>query len=195
MNSLTDNNKPDRAQIQSEYKPLRTGWFKLDEQMEWQEFISRYDFDLFVTLTFREDIKRSKAEKRFEKWLGSLNNELFGWRYKRKGLGIQCAVAYESQKRGTLHLHALLGAKGLKELNIEYMAKLWKCNGQRDKRTGTLLNRIANGHAVIDIYDPSRGAIQYMTKHILKDGEIDMFVPRKERVGKACSIETAEIVS
>jgi hypothetical protein len=179
MHMRIDNDKHDREQRQSEYKPLNTGYFNLDLQKGWQEFISRYDFDLFVTLTFREDIKHRKAVTRFKKWLGSLNHALFGWRYKRKGLGIRYAVAYESQKRGTLHLHVLLGAEGLKELNMEYMAKLWKCNGQRDKN-GTLIDRIVNGHAVIDIYDPARGAIQYMTKHIFKDGEIDMFAPLKE---------------
>lgn len=146
----------------------------------------------FVTLTFREDIERSKADKRFEKWLGSFNCELFGWRYRRKGLGIRYAVAYEYQNRGTLHFHALLGAEGLKELNREHMAKLWKSNGQLDKKTGSLVDRIVNGHAVIDIYDPARGAIKYMTKHIFKDGVLDIFVPRKEREDKACSIETAE---
>jgi hypothetical protein len=185
MHMRIDNNKPNREQRQSEFKPLKTGWPKLDLQKGWQEFISRYDFDLFVTLTFREDIKHGKAVTRFKKWLGSLNHALFGWRYKRKGLGIRYAVAYESQKRGTLHLHVLLGAEGLKELNMEYMAKLWKCNGQRDKN-GTLIDRIVNGHAVIDIYDPARGAIQYMTKHIYKDGELDMSAPRKEREEGKC---------
>ncbi|MCZ6685740.1 MAG: hypothetical protein O6849_07150 [Candidatus Dadabacteria bacterium] len=183
MQSLNGKNEPNREQRQSEFKPLKTGWPKLDLQKGWQEFISRYDFDLFVTLTFREDIKHGKAVTRFKKWLGSLNKELFGWRYKRKGLGIRYAVAYESQKRGTLHFHTLLGAKGLKELNREHMAKLWKCNGQRDKN-GTLIDRIVNGNADIKIYDPTLGAIQYMTKHIYKDGEIDMSAPRTERVGK-----------
>jgi len=184
MHSLTNNKKPDSEQTQREYKPLRTGWIKLDLQKEWQEFIPRYEFDLFVTLTFRDEIELWKAKKRFEKWLGSLNKDLFGWRYRRNGLGIRYAVAYECQRRGTLHLHALLGAKGLKELNREHMAKLWKCNGQRNKKTGTLVDRIVNGHAVIDIFDPARGAIKYMTKHILKDGELDIFAPRKEREGK-----------
>jgi hypothetical protein len=170
MQSLTDNNKPDSEQKQSEYKPLRTGWFKRDLQEDWVELISRYDFDLFATLTFRDEIEPWMAEKRFKKWLGSLNRALFGWRYKRQGLGIRCSVAYEYQKRGTLHFHALLGAEGLKELNREHMAELWKTNGQRDKKTGTLVDRIVNGNAVIDIYDPARGAIQYMTKHIFKDG-------------------------
>lgn len=170
---------------------------KRNEQKAWIELISRYEYDLFVTLTFREETKRCLAEKRFEKWLGSLNKELFGWRYRLKGLGIRYAVVYENQKRGTLHLHALLGAEGLKEenmkhlakLKMEYWAKLWKCNGQRDKN-GNLLRRIVNGHAVIDFYDPERGAIQYMTKHIFNGAEIDIFVPQNERVGKACSIET-----
>ena len=68
-----DNDKPDSKQKQREYKPLKTGWPKLDLQKGWQEFISRYDFDLFVTFTFRDEIKLWKAKMRFKKWLGSLD--------------------------------------------------------------------------------------------------------------------------
>ena len=192
MHMRIDNDKHDREQRQREYKPLKTGWFKHDLQKDWLEFISRYDFDLFATFTFRDEIEPWKAEKRFQKWLGSLNHTLFGWRYRRQGKGIRYAVAYEYQKRGTLHFHALLGAKGLKELNREHIAKLWKSNGQRDKKTGTLVDRIINGHAVIDIYDPARGAKQYLTKYIFKGGEIDIFAPRKDERASACSIETTE---
>ncbi len=191
MNTLNDDNKPDSEQKEIKYKPLNTGYFKLDLQKDWFDLISRYDFDLYATFTFRDEIKPWKAEKRFQKWLGSLNCDLFGWRYSRKGLGIRYAVAYEYQKRGTLHFHALLGAKGLKELDREYIAKLWKCNGQRDKK-GTLVDRIINGRAVIDIYDPARGAKQYLTKHIPKGVEIDIFAPRKDERASACSIETTE---
>ncbi|MCH7520033.1 MAG: hypothetical protein IH964_13565 [Candidatus Dadabacteria bacterium] len=173
MHMRIDNNKPD----------LQKGWLELT---------SRYEFDLFVTLTFREDTERWLAKKRFEKWLVSLNKDLFGRRYEQRGRGIRYVVVYGNQKRGTLHFHALLGAKGLKELDREYMAELWKCNGQQNKKTGTLLNRIVNGHAVIDIYDPARGAKHYLINHIFQGGEPDIFVPRKERVGKACSIETTE---
>ena len=104
-------------------------WYKRELQQAWLELTSRYEFDLFVTLTFREDTERWLAEMRFQKWIGTLNYELFGKRYKQRGRGIRYVVVYGNQKRGTLHFHALLGAKGLKELPREYMAKLWKCNG------------------------------------------------------------------
>ncbi|MEW6145740.1 MAG: hypothetical protein AB1598_12045 [Thermodesulfobacteriota bacterium] len=181
-NSL-GNNMPKNKQKQSEYEPLRTGWIKLDLQEAWREFISRYDYDLFVTLTFRDEIKPWIAKKRFEKWLESLNLELFGEEYKQEGLGIRYALSIEYQKRGILHFHALLGAKGLKEINREYMAKLWKTNGQRKDKAGPLLDRIVNGHAVIKPYDPAGGAIRYMTKHIRKGVEPDIFIPRIEREG------------
>jgi len=158
-----------RSSLAKKKGKARTNWPKHNLRKGWQELLERYDYDLFVTLTFREDIEHWKAKKRFEKWLGSLNNKLFGWRYRRKDLGIWGAVAYESQKRGTLHMHALLGAESLKELNMDYMAKLWKCNGQRD-RNGNLLDRIVNGHAVIKIYDPTMNTIKYMAKHIDKGG-------------------------
>jgi hypothetical protein len=182
MSSFAGKVKADSRRRLKKYKPTKLYWYMRELQKEWREFISRYDFDLFVTLTFREDTEPWLAKKRFEKWIVSLNKELFGWRYKQRGRGIRYAVVYESQKRGTLHMHALLGADELKELDREYMAELWKCNGQQ--KNGNLLNRIVNGHAVIDIYDPKRGAIQYMTKHINKGGEPDIDVPRKEREDK-----------
>lgn len=184
MNSRNENDKDDCEQKRRKYKPCRAVLFKHDLQDAWLEFISPYDFDIFATLTFREDIEPWKAEKRFNKWIGSLNCYLFGWRYKRKGLGIRYVVGIEYQKRGTLHLHALLGAEGLKEINRDYIAKLWKNNGQRYKKTGKLVDRIVNGHAVIEDYDPSRGAKHYMTKYVHKGGQVDIFVPRKERDGQ-----------
>ncbi len=172
------------------YKSRKLYSEKSERQKYWIELISRYEYDLFVTLTFREDTEFGLVKLRFEKWIDSLNKKLFRRRYKQRGRGIRYAVVYETQKRGTLHIHALLGADGLSELYWEYMAELWKCNGQQ--KNGTLLNRIVNGHAVIDTYDPKKGAIHYMTKSIYKGGEPDIYVPRKEREGKACSIETPE---
>jgi len=60
------------------------------------------------------------------------------------------------------------------------MAKLWKTNGQRNKKNGALVDRIINGHAVIEPYDLKRGAKRYLTKHIPKGGEPKIFIPRIE---------------
>ena len=60
------------------------------------------------------------------------------------------------------------------------MAKLWKSNGQRNKESGALIDRIVNGHADIKPYDPIRGAKHYLTKYIPKGGELEISVPRKE---------------
>jgi len=182
--SLSYNNKPKNEQNQNEYKPLKSGWFKIDLQNEWVELISRYEFELFVTLTFKDDIYPWKAEHRFQKWIGAINCILFTWRYKRKGLGIRYVVGIEYQKRGTLHIHALLGAKGLKVLNVELLSKLWETNGQRNKITGILIDRRVNGKAYIVPYDSSKGAKYYITKYIKKGGEVDIFVPRKELEGQ-----------
>ena len=88
-------------------KPLKVYSYKRELKKDWLELISRYEYDFFATLTFREDTERWLAEKKFEKWLGSLNNMLFGWRYKQRGRGIRYAVAFEHQKRGALHFHDL----------------------------------------------------------------------------------------
>jgi hypothetical protein len=83
-----------------------------------------------------------------------------------------------------LHLHALLGAKNLRGLDWGHMRKLWKSNGQRNEKSGDLIDLIINGHAVIDPYDPKRGAKHYLTKAVHKGGYVDIFVPRKELEGQ-----------
>ena len=170
MSSFAGKVKADSRRRLKKYKPTKLYWYMCELKKDWLELTSRYEFDLFVTLTFREDTGRWLAEKRFEKWIVSLNKVLFGERYKQRGRGIRYVVVYGNQKRGTLHFHALLGAKGLKELDREYMAELWKCNGQQNKKTGTLLNRIVNGHADIKIYDPEQGAKHYLINHIFQGG-------------------------
>ncbi len=104
MNTLADKIKVDSEQRKSEYKPLKVDWYKLDEQKAWLKLTSRYEFDLFATLTFREDTERWLAEKRFEKWIVSLNKVLFGKRYKQRGRGIRYVVVYGNQKRGNTTL-------------------------------------------------------------------------------------------
>ncbi len=73
------------------------------------------------------------AETRFEKWLGSLNHASSTGGMRQRG---QC-IRHVGMRRlriseeGDASLSRLLGAKGLKELDREYMAELWKCNGQQ----------------------------------------------------------------
>lgn len=95
-------------------------------------------------------------------------------------------MAYEKSRLTCVHFYLTrsLGATGLERLDRGDMAKLWKSNGQRNEKTGTLIDLIVNGHAVIEPYDPKRGGMRYITKCILKGGEPEIFVPRKEREGK-----------
>ena len=47
--------------------------------------------------------------------------------------------------------------------------KIWETDGNMG-------NKIVNGFARIYEFDPSRGAVSYLSKYVLKDGEIDIYV-------------------
>lgn len=151
-----------------------------NQRQAWLELIGRYDWQLFITLTFKDEIEPWKARKRVEKWIGSINSYLFGWRYSRKGRGVAYALGIEYQRRGIVHFHVLMSAPGLMEIPFKYLHNLWQSNGQRDIKTGTLLDRLVNGYAWVEPVNELKGVSHYLTKYISKGGEIDLFMPRRQ---------------
>jgi hypothetical protein len=136
---------------------LREAWIQLIRRIE--------PLDWFATFTFREPVHPEQANRRLHKFVRTLNEIRFGKRYREKGLGICLISAIEWQKRGVLHFHSLMGG-GLRDLDKFHWMELWN----RD-----------NGFARIYPYDPD-GAPGYVSKYVVKGGEIDIFLPPwKER--------------
>lgn len=162
---------------------------KQSQREAWLSLIKNREWELFVSLTFQHDeMPPSLARQRFDKWMGSLNCDLFGWRYRRKGKGISYALGIEYQKRGVIHFHVLMSAPGLLEkITYKRMHALWQTNGQRDPRTGAFVMeyrkgkerpRLVNGYSFIERVDDQNGVTHYLTKYISKGGQVDMWLPR-----------------
>lgn len=159
------------------------------QREEWRALIQEHKWELFVSLTFQHDVMSPVlARQRFDKWMGSLNCDLFGWRYRRKGKGIRYALGIEYQKRGVVHFHVLMSAPGLIE-NVSYkrMHALWQTNGQRNPSTGAFVTeirkgkevpRLVNGYSFIEPVDDQNCVTGYLTKYISKGGQIDLWLPR-----------------
>jgi hypothetical protein len=128
----------------------------------WINFLHKYPWCWFATLTFKNEIHPEQANRRFYRYIRKINKTLFGNRYYEKGLGIMWTKAIEYQKRGVIHFHALLGPEDLNSLNhFDYM-ELWHTEG--------------NGFARIYPYSPEK-AEWYVTKYVVKGGEIDLDFP------------------
>jgi len=144
-------------------------------QTAWVDFMSKFEayYDLFVTLTFKQEIHPEEATKRYYRFVRKINEALFGRNYRKQGKGVVWVKALEFQKRGCVHFHCLIGNEVWKLLRIK-VTDLW----ENDKKYKNSRNGV-NGKAWVERYDPERGAKGYMGKYITKarQGEIDIFCP------------------
>ena len=131
-------------------------------QKAWIEFLTPLPWQWFATLTFHREVHPEQADKRYRRWVRHLNEDVYGRRFREKGLGIFWTKAIEFQRRGVQHFHALLGPGDLSKFNhFDYM-NLWYNEG--------------NGFARIYPYD-SEKVLWYVSKYVIKGGEIDIFLP------------------
>jgi len=138
-------------------------------QEAWLEFIERFQpYHWYVTLTFKNAVTNTRANKQFHRYMRRINETLFGKRYRDHGLGLPYVNARERQGRGTPHFHTLIGGDVYKLKRLSYM-DLW------DKGEGRKFN--ANGYARIWPYDKEKGAKVYVSKYVVKGGEIDVNIP------------------
>jgi hypothetical protein len=131
----------------------------------WIQFIRRLEpLDWFCTFTFRDPVHPEQANRRYQRFIRTLNEYRFGKRFREKGEGVVSINATEWQKREVLHFHSLIGG-GLEDLDRRHWMELWN----RD-----------NGFARIYPYNPV-GAPGYVSKYVVKGGEIDIILsPQKE---------------
>jgi len=137
--------------------------YKLRLTQAWVSFITQFEpFELYLTLTFREEIHPEQADRRFKRFIRHINESLFGRRYREKGKGVYYVRALELQRRGVLHFHALLGGERVRRLRrLSLMDKWWE----------------DNGFARVERYEKSKGAKSYLSKYVFKGGEIDIHMP------------------
>jgi len=67
-------------------------------QEGWTEFIERFEpYHWFVTLTFKDDLSNARANKIVARFMRGMNEDLFGKRYRDKGLGLPYINAREDR--------------------------------------------------------------------------------------------------
>lgn len=129
----------------------------------WTEFLKRWPWELFVTLTYREEPGHPEiADKQYRVLVNKVNRQLYGSRWQKKDQGIISIRAAERQQRGTLHFHALWGqtqdSGNDKEARFAWMDE-W--------------NEIA-GYARIYPIEREEAVRRYVSKYVVKGGELTM---------------------
>ena len=127
----------------------------------WASMLTRYEFEWFVTFTFRERIHPEAADKLFRVWVVQLNKAIYGNRFYRHRLkGVYWARGLEWQKRGVLHYHALIG--GCASQDVHWWETRWL---SLDKRCG---------FPKIELIKKPEQAAAYIAKYCAKEGEVDV---------------------
>lgn len=125
----------------------------------WGDFVARWPWEWFVTLTFTLDTHPERALKLFQVWCSKINRELYGNRWhKREPYGVTWVVAVEYQKSGRVHLHALL-------------AGVWDTRRLTWMDNWTALDVLA-GFPRIEAVENQPAVARYVSKYVAKDGEL-----------------------
>lgn len=127
----------------------------------WASYLSRFQWDWFVTLTFRESRHPEAADKLFRVWLNEINRALYGKRWRQKGQGVYWVRCIEWQRRDVIHFHVLMS--DTQDLN-ETMRRLSCMDRWRDLA----------GFSKIEKPKQQACVARYCAKYIVKGGEIDV---------------------
>jgi len=138
------------------------GWQGREANREWIRFV-RFNgpWDWFTSHTFRTDrMSNETAVILYRKYLNKLNRALVQ-RYKRKGKDcLRWILVVERKRHKRPHLHSLIKAEGLGELNRFQWSRRWES-----------VSSIA-GYS--RIHEANNQAAPYIMKYVVKDqaGEI-----------------------
>jgi hypothetical protein len=112
----------------------------------WGDFLSQYQWEWFMTLTFREPVPSYRAYRLFRRYVADIR--------RAAGIPIAWFMVFEhGAGTGRLHIHALL-------LNVAHLSRLWWMD-EWDHRAGW---------ARILPFDHRRGAAYYCAKYVTKGG-------------------------
>ncbi len=120
----------------------------------WVDFLGRWTWDWFATLTFPRAVHPESADKRFRLWISKINRAIPDQ--------VRWVRALELQRREVIHYHALLGGGGVSELHRLSWMDEW--------------SDVA-GWARIERPRSDQAVRRYCGKYTLKGGDVDVGGP------------------
>ena len=130
----------------------------------WTEWLSAAPWDLFLTLTDGGYPHPETMLKRCRYLCAKVNDSLYGKHWRRRGVGIEYVTGIERQQRGSCHTHSLLRLPNHDVRDREqFSLKTWQ-------KFATSLG----GFAWLEIPRDTADITAYVTKYVLKDGELEL---------------------
>jgi len=116
----------------------------------------------FGHFTFAAPLHPEQANKRWLRFVREINRKLYGNRHYKHGEGCTWIRGIENQRRDAIHFHGFFG-NGVHKLRRMDFVDLWY--------------EMSEGFCRIYAYDGRNNAKDYITKYVVKEGEIDVYVP------------------
>jgi hypothetical protein len=120
------------------------------------EWLSRYGWNWFGTLTFPGHPSAQKARKKFDQWISAIKKEVGGRNFR-----YAAAMEFGAYKDNA-HFHVLVG--GIRKEHKRWPSR-WAARWQD----------IA-GYAAFGDFDPKRGGIRYLLKSLWPDGDFELII-------------------
>lgn len=131
----------------------------------WAEYLNKFNpWSWYGHFTFKDYPHPERAVKAWDLWIHKLNREIFGCKYyKHPEKGVTWARGTETQGRGSIHFHAILGRIPEDVRRLSWVDKWYEMEG---------ISRIY-------AYQADAGAEYYMSKstYAWKRGEVDLGGP------------------
>jgi len=134
----------------------------------WADFLAddRWNWQWYVTLTFKEEIHPEQAHKYFCRWIRQLNEFTYGKHFRKHSQGLTWVRGLEYQRRHVIHFHALIS--GLPDdVSRNFAMLLWE--------------NVAKNCGFARVYPYKDGACAYISKYVSKGGELDIWVGKSQK--------------
>lgn len=128
----------------------------------YSQWLSAEKWDAFLTLTDPGLSHPEAMYKRTRYFMNQVNKSLYGKNYWKRGQGIEHVIGLERQTRGSVHSHSLLrlpdhDSRDPSVFSLRHWQKVAQDLG---------------GHAWLEVPKDSFDVVNYVTKYVIKGGEI-----------------------
>lgn len=133
----------------------------------WGTWIGAQPWDLFVTLTSEKQTHPEAMLKRFRYCMNKASDHCYGRSRKATDTRLQWVVGLERTRQGWPHSHAVVRFPGI-ELRGPQGKAIFDLGYWQHWMSST------GGFAWIDIPRSEQAVVQYVTKYVVKDGELEV---------------------